>query len=453
MLALALISLAAVAQAQHTVLTSQLPVWDVLSADVNGDGFKDLVAYCSDDEADLPEKELQIFLANDKGRFGAAPAIRYPLPPENGTAFTCEFDGSPPREIVLLSSSGAEVLRLEGSSLVSVDRIDFVSILPTGSREPVFLRDATHDLDGDGRDEWLVPVPEGYGVFGGGRQLATLPAPTNSELRDYSNFQISNRLPAVSTFALGEEPLQVVALLSDTRADFAYGDNWSTHVQYTIPGGLDDRWDSSASMQDVNGDGWLDLMVTQTSGTVNLKTETQIYLATGPFQYPDKPTARRGSSGSFTSAALRDTNGDQKLDLVFISIPIGLGNLINYFIRKKVTVDASVYEFGPKGFSEKPSRSANLTLDAPDGRERSAYAMANFDGDKYLDACVGTGSETMSFFRGSSKEFLSSDVWLKLSMPTFGVARTGDLDGNGKDDLLLIHPSGPNEKRIEVVMF
>jgi hypothetical protein len=59
----------------------------------------------------------------------------------------------------------------------------------------------------------------------------------------------------------------------------------------------------------------------------------------------------------------------------------------------------------------------------------------------------------MSFYRGSSREFLSARPWVKLAMPTFGIARTGDLDGNGKDDLLLIHPSGPNEKRIEVVMF
>lgn len=453
MLALAVVSAALMAQAQHTVLTAQLPVWDVLSADVNGDGFKDIVAYCSRDEAEVPEKELQIFLANARGRFGGEPPIRYPLSPENGTAFTSEVDGAPPREIVLLSGGGAEVLHLEGRTLVEVDQMEFVSILPTGSREPVFLRDATHDLDGDGRDEWLLPVPEGYGIFGGGRRLATIPAPTTSELRDYSNFQISNRLPAVSTFALPDEPLRAVALLSDARADFAYGNEWQTHVRYTIPKRLDERWDSSASLQDVNGDGWLDLMVTQTSGTVNLKTETQIYLAIGPFSYPDKPTASRASSGSFTSAALRDTNGDEKLDLVFISIPIGLGNIINYFIRKKVTVEAAVYEFGPRGFAEKPSRSADLTLDAPDGRERSAYAMADFDGDGYLDACVGTGSETMSFYRGSSKEFLSSTPWLKLAMPTFGITRTGDLDGNGKDDLLLIHPGGANEKRIDVVMF
>ncbi len=453
MLAVVLCTTTLFAQAQHTLLTAQRPVWDILTADLNGDGFKDILAYCSNEEADVPDKELQIFLANAHGRFDVAPPIRYPLPPENGTAFTSEVDGKPPREVVLLAGSGAQVLRLEGKTLVETSRMEFVSILPTGSREPVFLRDAAEDLDGDGRDEWLLPIPEGYGVFGNGQQLATLPAPTSSELRDYSNFQISNRLPAVSTFALPEQPQRAIALLSDARADFAYGQNWSTQAQYTIPRRLDERWDSSASLQDVNGDGWLDLMVTSTSGTVNLKTETQIYLATGPFEYPAKPTAARTSSGSFTSAALRDTNGDEKLDLVFISIPIGLGNIVNYFIRKKVTVEAAVYEFGPKGFSEKPSRRADLTLDAPDGRERSAYAMADFDGDGYLDACVGTGSETMSFYRGSSKEFLSSSPWIKLPMPTFGIVRTGDLDGNGRDDLLLIHPGGANEKRIEVVMF
>lgn len=441
------------AQARHTVLATELPVWDVLAADVNGDGFKDVLAYCSDETAQTPTKELAIYIAGTGGRFETATKIRYSLPSTNGTAFVAEFDGVPPNEIVLFDQTGAQVFVISDTDLVEVGHADFVSLLPAGTREPVFLRGAYVDLDQDGRDEWILPLPGGYGVFSKGQLLATLPAPTTSELRDFANFQISHRLPDVSTFALPEEPLRAIALLSDTQADFVYGENWQQHVQYSIPRRLDEKWDSSAELDDVNGDGWPDLMVTQTSGTVNLKTETQIYIATGPFRYPDKPNATMARSGSFTSAALRDTNGDEKLDLVFVSIPIGLGNIINYFLRGKVTVEAAVYVYGPKGFETKPGRRAELTLDAPEGRERSAYAMADFDGDGYLDAAVGTGAELMSFYRGSHREFLAASPWLKLNMPTFGIARTGDLDVNGKDDLLLIHPSGPNERRIEVILF
>jgi len=441
------------AEVKHTVLTTELPVWDVLSADLNNDGFKDVITYCSDETAKTPTKELVIFLAGPGGGFAAATKIRYPLPETNGTAFDTEYDGVAPREIVVLHQSNAAVLRLEGTTFVEVDRADFVSLLPTGSREPVFLRGISKDLDGDGREEWMLPGPEGFGVFAEGRRLATLPAPTTSELRDFSNFQISHRLPDVTTFALPDEPQRAIALLSDTQANFSYGANWSEHERYEIPRRLDEKWDASAELDDINVDGWPDLMVTQTSGTVNLKTETQIYIATGPFQYPSKPNATMASSGSFTSAALRDANGDKKLDLVFISVPIGIGNIINYFLRSKVTVEASVYTYGPKGFGTKPSRSAGLTLDAPEGRERSAYAMADFDGDGFLDAAVGTGAEVMTFYRGSQREFLSASPWLKLTMPTFGIARTGDLDANGNDDLLLIHPSGPNERRVEVVLF
>jgi hypothetical protein len=441
------------AQAQHTVLTTGLPVWDALAEDVNGDGFKDVLVYSSDDEAEAPTKELRIFLAGEKGRFGSAATVRFPLPSTNGTAFVSEFDGAPPREIILFDQGAATVMRLTGGTLSEVFRTEFVSLLPTGSREPVFLRAASKDLDGDGRDEWLLPLADGFGVFSAGKLTATLPAPTTSELRDYSNFQISHRLPAVSTFALPGERLSAVALLSDTQADFSYGEGWREHVRYPIPRRLDKKWDASAELDDVNADGWPDLMVTQTSGTINLKTETQVYLATGPFNYPPAPNARVTRTGSFASAALRDTNGDKKLDLIFISVPLGIGNIINYFLRQKVTVEAAVYEYGPDGLADKPSRKAALTLDAPEGRERSAYAMGDFDGDGFLDAAVGTGAQMMSFYRGSSREFLSTSPWVKLEMPTFGIARTGDLDGNGKEDLLLIHPSGPNEKRIEVVMF
>jgi hypothetical protein len=440
-------------QAQHTVFTTERPMWDVLAADVNGDEFKDILIYCSDADAEVPTKELCMFLAGEKGRFDSARKIRVPLSPANGTAFVTEFDGKPPREIVLFDQASATVLRLTGDVLSEVARFDLTSLLPTGTREPLFFREACKDLDGDGREEWLLPLADGYGVFADGKLIAKLPAPISSELRDYSNFQIGHRLPAVSTFALPGERQRAIALLSDTQADFSHGENWREHVRYAIPKRLDKKWDASAELDDVNGDGLPDLMVTQTSGTINLETETQIYVATGPFTYPAAPDARISRTGSFTSAALRDTNGDKKLDLVFISVPIGIGNIINYFLRKKVTVEAAVYEFGPKGFPAKPSRKASLTIEAPEGRERSAYALGDFDGDGYLDAAVGTGANLMSFYRGSSREFLSSSPWVKLDMPTFGVARTGDLDGNGNDDLILIHPSGPNEKRMEVVMF
>ena len=90
------------AQARHSVLATELPVWDVLTADVNADGFKEILAYCSEDTARTPAKELDIFLAGAGGSFEGVTPIRYALPASNGTSFVSEFDGTPPREIVLV---------------------------------------------------------------------------------------------------------------------------------------------------------------------------------------------------------------------------------------------------------------------------------------------------------------------------------------------------------------
>ena len=47
----------------------------------------------------------------------------------------------------------------------------------------------------------------------------------------------------------------------------------------------------------------------------------------------------------------------------------------------------------------------------------------------------------------------SARPWVALAIPTFGVARPCDLNGNDKKDLVLFHPSGGHKTRVVVVVF
>lgn len=435
------------------VLTTRLDVWDVAFADLNGDSNKDILAFCADPRSYPLKKSLVAFLADEQGRYQAEPFAELLLDPSVGTAFVAETDGKAPQEVVIMGQSGASVYRLSGSRFELLAESHFSSLYPMGATEPIFLSNSAVDLDGDGIDEWLVPVAGGYEIRNQAGLVTAVPAHVESEIREFGALVIQHRLPTIHTYEQPNTSGKGLAFLSDRFADFSYGPGWTNHYRYQIPLYLDDRWESFARMDDINGDGFPDLLVTQTEGTINLKVQTQIYVADKPFSYPESPTAQFTSKGSFTTPALLDVNQDGRSDVILMSVPLGLRNLINYFFRGKVSVQIDVYLYTDGGFSEKPSFRTHITMEAPEGRERVAYTMGDFTGDGQLDAAMGISAEKLAVYEGDANTFLSAKPWKTFAIPTFGVARSVDLDGSGTDDIVLFHPSGDHKKRIDIILF
>jgi hypothetical protein len=193
--------------------------------------------------------------------------------------------------------------------------------------------------------------------------------------------------------------------------------------------------------------------VTQTRGSVDLEALTHIYMAEGPFEYPDKPTASFSEDKAVSQPFVTDLDGDGASDLLFLKVSFGVGTIINYFVRGKISIDAEAYLYRDGGFPEKPDYDADFSIEAPDGRERNAYAMGDFTGDGVMDAAFGEDADELVFRKGERGEFLSSRTWLKLELPTFGKAASMQLDANERDDLVIFHPAADNSKRVEVVVF
>ena len=444
---------AAVSGPHHFVLETDAGVWDAAVHDIDGDGFNDVLAVCCDEYSNPLNKFVAVFLGNKDGEFPSVPSTICPLDPSVGALFFAETDGAAPIELVATNASGATIYGFRDGKLENLAETPFISLLPDGSKEPQFFEEPMQDLDGDGISEWLIPVPSGYEVRTPAAGVTVIPCDVVSEIRNDSSTIITHRLPAYTYFKIPGQEQQSIAFLSDEYADFAYGPGWKEHRRFSVPVNLEEKWEASSTMKDIDANGLPDLIVTQVKGTVNLKVLTQIYLATEPFSYPAVPTASFEVDGSITSPLLEDVDGDGKLDLMFIGVPFSIKNFVSYFMRNKLTISVDVHLFSGAGFPEKPTYQSKLTLDAPEGRERIAYTVGDFTGDGLLDVAVGQGSQSLAIHCGNTGRFVSSKADIELALPAFGIARPYTIDGNASQDMVIFHPSGVNHRRIEVLVF
>ena len=438
---------------QHFVLKPGTSVWDVAARDVTGDDNAELFVLCCDEKSDPLEKFVAVYIASDAGEYDEAPSLRIDLEPAVSALFFVATDGAPPVELAAADAEGACIYRFSDGAFERIASPRFASLLPYGAKEPVFLKGRAMDLDADGIDEWLIPVPDGCEIRTPGTLLRKVPCHTVGAIYPGDTVYISHRLPACRAFDVEGEPAKCLAFLSDEFADFVHGPGWSRHVRFKIPLDVEEKWEASTKMDDVNGDGLPDLAVTQTKGTINLRAVTHVYLASAPFTYPTEPTATFETQGAIASPSLFDVNGDEKRDLVFICIPFGVRNVVNFLVRRKLTARIEVYHFDGAGFPAKPTFTRSLTFDAPDGRERVVYTLGDFNGDTFADVAFGAGANKLAIHTGSTDSLLSPRPWVRLDLPTFGNARPCDLNGNASKDLVISHPGGKNRKRVEVIVF
>lgn len=436
-----------------TIVNTPHDVVDIDTEDLDVDGRRDLLVLTSDEDARPVRKSLCVFIGTTPGRYTLAPTYMLPLDESVGSIFLAEIDGKPPREVLMVEESGVTAYSLGAAGFERLGESKFGSLLPAGGKRPVFINDTAVDLDRDGIDEWMIPVASGYAIRRLDGLVANVRCEVESSISRGSQTVITHSVPSFHAFDAPGQKHRSLALINEESARFVFGEDWSEHREFDIPTIIEDKWDSTIVMEDINNDELPDIVVTQLQGSVNVKAFTEVFLAVAPYEYNTVPTNEFKADGVFSMPMIRDVNGDEYKDLVFLGVPFNVRNLINYLTRGKISVRIEVYLYGADGFPAKPSYREHITLDAPDGRAPVAYALGDFNGDKLLDVAHGEGKDKMLVHTGSKDEFLSSKPWRELALPAYGQTRTVDLTGDGRDALILFGEGTGNEKSISVIEF
>jgi len=443
--------------------------------DMNGDGRTDLLAFSTG--ADGPA--VHIFLAGERGDY--APTATLVLRPAGHGIrdvyylFPALLDPERGMEIVLVDRLRGVVafsLKAAGKGTEPVlsgpRRVADAPPLPFYPESGhALVLDAARDLDGDGKDELILPsaagpTPKGagYRILRAGREPEMLP--TGAE------FRLSEAPHRFFTLAWTFPRLTTTDWDADRIPDFVAAGSGSLLLYLQRRDGsflgVKRRLDvldpdhrrterSTLSFADVNADGRADLLVTSCPTSVKVferfSSRISLYLnpsvlsarKPGRFATPASTWKTRGVS---VNPALLDFDRDGDLDVVVTALGLDLRSRIG----NEFKASYSVHRFDPKlrGFEKDPY----VTIQRPfpfrqlerNSTEPVCFFGGDFDGDGQNDLLDIADDGHVTILRGTSEtDFLSSakyvfkEPMLRLRARVRSDVLILDLNGDGASDM------------------
>jgi hypothetical protein len=214
-----------------------------------------------------------------------------------------------------------------------------------------------------------------------------------------------------------------------------------------------------SGFRDLNGDQIADLITHSLEGrsVVKLHSRYEVYFgrATGDGIAFDiepsasiEPQGRPGEPVGHTVQWLQDLDGDGQIDVALQVVKTGLGGMIRALAGNSIAVDLEFYRMEGGTYPVEPNARRKVRPDLHSfKRSRGPFfptvLLGDVSGDGYADLLVGKDWEELHIFRSVSGPglFASKPQKVEFSLTANEAdARLVDLDGDGRQDLLVYHP-------------
>lgn len=466
-------------------------VLDVLAADLDGDGKKDLVIPFVSGAAPAQKRALAIFWNGPQG-LAAKPDLILSADEDRACAFDLASIGGQPGDAVLFATDhgviarslrgralGPKVMLAEGPTLFvepdkgELPRLTLVQPLGAGLQALLVPR-----LDG-----LLVLVAQPGNNAGVFTRSALLPVQLEASYSRRRRISLGRGpggylapinarfvFPAVHLADFDGDGLLDLFLAQEDRITVfkqGAGGAFKEQPDYARDFAIrtaEERKESfspaAVMVRDIDGDGRADLVVRKqvSQGLASATTTSLVFFGQpggGYGKTADQVLRHEGASG--VEVQLADVTADGRPDLVVPSVNIGVFAIIRIITSKTLKMNFQVFAFDPKTrkFDSKPSAERELRFKISTDGQADSQAVdlfGDYDGDGRPDLVYGTEDDELSIFRGQPGGALfEEDAAEKIEVRAFGEVLPVDLTGAGRDDLVLHYPSTKG-RRGEVVV-
>jgi hypothetical protein len=465
-------------------------------ADMNGDGARDLVAAHMTAPQGLA-RSVSVFEHGPPGspRFTGTPAWVGAVPADACAFLAGDFDPVPGGELLFICPTRLALLRRTGE-LVDLATMQGFYDYPEDGGLPVWS--LTDDLDGDGAAEVLVPTKDGYELYARAGGVGPLAKKCVLSVTPETRFGPAFESALLNRFLTATSRMRrlvVADVNGDGRKDLvAYRDKGLARFLQRQDGTFPERPDSEdpldvvkqseapgqeakegseafanvrLGLTDVDGDGRADLVATRTLGEIGLfetlRTQQLVFRGREGGFDEGRPDVLLNIKGVSADPILVDWNGDGRRDLVVSSYRMDLFTNLKRAVVEALGITYMVYlrREGEPWFGDEPDLSleVEVPLEALEkrGGAQPVDLTADLDGDGTRDMLrrspdgpllVSFGAQRKGLFGGSAPGF--DERVLQVGVPRSEPPRPIDLDGDGKDELVL-EPFGGDDEAARVV--
>jgi gliding motility-associated-like protein len=464
--------------AANTTLTTPDNPYNIALADIDGDGKLDIAISTFGNAVSVFRNTSTTNAATGTSSFSFDSRVDYAIGTNGYAVGFGDFDGDGKPDMAVLNGASSPVISLfrnvstNGATLSSTSfsgKVDY----PLGSNITINAVFAIADIDGDGKADIVSPFPSSTVsmisiLHNGGSYTPVITSfsPRTGQAGGSVTINGGNFAPIAAnnvvyfgsvtatvtaasatqltvTIPVGADNTPISVTNIATRAQSAFSTLFFNPVftsKATITtGDFDAPSDITAGARsvliaDIDNDGKPDLV---TIGAASIYNTHQKTASTGNLSATnfDTPVSRTATNTNMIMGVLGDIDGDGKLDVV------GVGN------GGSTTAAGTMYIYRNTSVSGTPSLATGIAF--PTGINPSAVAVSDLDGDGRLDIITANfGDGTVSIYRNlSTSGTVTASSFALVRTINVGTNPTsvsaGDLDGDGKPDLVVTN-SGSN---------
>ena len=451
--------------------------------DLNDDGLLDVLAIYTTGHQPNIQRWLAVFWQEEPRTFNPSPNQTWEVDPGAAVLDIGDISPNPGREIVLLCGDGVRFYEQQDGTFMPESRKLFgtKTLFALAEDDDLPIWNFSQEICPDGGDEILIPNFGEIELWFRGKgetfQLKqTFRVKTNTRVyaetpgENYSySIRADYRVPRIvnkdfdsngqtDIIVCWEDNLDV--FLQKPDGSFSSAPDHELRMALRTEDEMEnDEVDLFLSINDLNGDGQMDIVANKMKGGLaNAKTQTSLYLGHVEKDFSEKPDQLMTADDAVSEPYLVDLDGNNRLDLIQPEVKMGIKSVISMLLMKKFDINFLVYLNRENGlYPEEPDYSTKVSFKI-DFTRRGGQASpliefnGDYNGDGRKDLAVGTKEDELSIFFGDKRKVFTKNPQVQEAVKTSFHVEAKDFDGDGKTELLLSYPED-EELHNQIIIF